>query len=417
MTGAAAARAITLPITAISTLVATAMIIGYGGSVAYAAIAVAATIPQLLPYADLGVGAGVVNATTESAEASRHAVAASLRVVLISAFVVAFVGGSGATFFSWASILNLQASGVSHLDLAMSLAIILFAVAMPLSLGQRILTGLGRNATGIYIASSAPVVALALTVGIVAIQAPVWLLALPGTVGLIISNAVAVGVSAKLIQLRPRDLFSRATPVRFVLSQGIAFTICTLFLTFLLPMGRVVLAAGASPVALAEYSLVLQLYLPAASVVTAAGVALWPHFARHRISGSLTWAAVLRMFFTFVSCAFGAGVMFVALGPVISNVISQGRILPSLEVYIFAAVLLIVQAAQSVFGMVLTTPSGLWFQAMFAIPMGLCAIAVTIISQHWVGAAAPFLSAASSMAVFAVLPAAIRVARLSRKKS
>lgn len=417
VTGAAAARAVTLPVTAISTLAATALIIGYGGSSAYAAIAVAATIPQLLPYADLGVGAGVVNATTESAEASRHAVAASLRVVVSAAVVLILIGVSGASFFSWTSVLNLQASGVGQLDLAISSAIVLFAVAMPLSLGQRVLTGLARNTTGIFVASIAPIVALGLTIVVVIFEAPVWLLALPGTVGLIISNTVAVVVSAKLISLHPRDLLSRATPVRYVLAQGLAFTVCTIFLTFLLPMGRVALAAGASPTALAEYSLVLQIYLPAASVVSAAGVALWPHFARHRNSGSLTWAVVSRMLWAFMLCALGAGICFVGFGPVVSSIISQGRITPTVGVYIFAALLLIVQSAQSVFGMVLTTPSGLWFQAVFAVPMGLSAIALTAISQNWVGAAAPFLSAATCMALFAVLPAAIRVARLSRKKS
>lgn len=412
---AAVARLVTLPVTALSTLAATSLIIGYAGPSAYAGVAVAATIPQLLPYADLGVGAGVVNAATESSKSARHALSVAARIVAISSVLLVCLALLGMTAFSWGQLLGLDQLGISGLDFAVGFSILVFAIAMPLSLGLRVLVGLSRNATAILISALAPVMSLSLTAILIVVDAPIWSLALPPTVGLVVSNIVGMIIAARAIGFGPHDLLSGLDGARDIISQGAAFTVATIFLSFMLPFGRLILADGGSTADLASYSLVLQLYLPAASVVTAAGLALWPYFAKQRDSTLSLRRGVTRMLLIFGFASVCASLMFALVGPIVSGFISHGEIEAAPSAFFAAAVLLIVQSLQTVFGMVLTTRPGLWFQAKWSIPMGLSAAIITIASAQILGAAAPFVGAATGMALFAVLPAAFRVRQLVRR--
>ncbi|MDQ1174271.1 O-antigen/teichoic acid export membrane protein [Microbacterium testaceum] len=408
---AAFARGLTLPLTTLSTFAATALIIGYAGPVAYAAIAIAATIPQLLPYADLGVGAGVVNAMTVSKVRGKQALATAFRIVCVSALVLVVAAGLGVTVFSWDSVLNLTDSGVPDINLAIATAIVIFAFAMPLSLGQRILIGLARNGSAILISSIAPISSLALTVALVVWQSPIWLLALPPVIGLVISNFFGMVYSSRLIDLRLSDLKSSGASATDILSQGAAFTIATLCLTFMLPAGRLVMASSAESSGLANYAIVLQLYLPAASVVAAAGLALWPYFANERGSGALSFSLIVKIAAIFAGVSTIAAVAFVVAGPFLAGLLSHGSLEPPFVTFVFAGGMLVVQAIQSVLGMVLTTKSGLWYQAVWAIPMGFTAIGVTVLARDQIDSSAPFAGAIVGMIFFAIVPAAVRIRR------
>jgi len=409
---AAIARVSTLPITAAAGLLTSALVIAHTGSVGFAAISVASTLPQLIPYADLGVGAGVVNVISQTGHRTaqaRSAVASAVRTVLVSALMVVALSLSGTVFFSWSTVLGIGDAGIQNMDWAVAWALILFAATMPLSLGQRVLVGMSRNHVAILSAALGPVIGLGLTAALIAGDAQPWLLALPPAAGLLIASGLSTGIAARALHFRPHWITDLSLRTRGILSQGAAFTISTVAVSLMLPLGRVILARQSSLEQVAAYSLVLQLYLPAMSIVSAATISLWPHFARKRSDGTHSAGLILKVSSLFAGFGAVGAVFFYILGPLVGQLISGGEVSTSSGTYLAAGLLLIVQSAQLVIGMALTSLRGLWFQALFSIPMGLAAFFAVSLFGSSLGAVAPFLAAAASLVLFALVPGIARV--------
>lgn len=413
----AVARLATLPITVLSGLATTAIVISSTGSAGYAALSIATTITQLLPFADLGVGAGVVNALARSREEARAAISSALRITLASAALMVLIAAGGLIFLPLTDIAGVGESNIAHMDWAFSGALVLFAVAMPLSLGQRILIGLMRNSSAILIAAVAPVISLALSAVIALAALPPWLFGLTPTFGLVVANAIALYRAIGSVDYKLSSVVDRSSTASGILSQGAAFTIGTIALSATLPMGRVVLARESTMVDLAEFSLVMQMYLPILSVVSAAAVSLWPHFALRRERKQRSARAIGTTTTVFALAGLGGGAALLIFGQAVGHLVSGGEVNVSGATLAAAAGLLVVQSAQLVVGMALTSPGGLWFQAFFSLPMGAVALILTSILAPVSGAAGPYIAATIAVFTFAFIPGVTRILVTERGES
>ena len=165
MTRAFAARALAFPVSTVASLGTTALVIRTTGAEVYAAIMLGGTIFTLMPFADLGAGALIVNtfARPRSPRAGRRGVSPRVfRLLLMSALVVGVIGWLGTSAWSWASLLGMPGSG-HVVDLATAWVVTLFALSIPLSIGNRMLVGSGRAAVAILLAPVGSIVALLLS--------------------------------------------------------------------------------------------------------------------------------------------------------------------------------------------------------------------------------------------------------------
>ncbi len=161
------ARMLVVPVTAILGIVNTRLIIDHFGSEAYAQFGLLVGIVSLLPFADLGVSAAVMNAIAASDDPSRDAqarkvLATAIRVLVCSMAVLVTAGILLLVTGSWRPLLGdglLPGSG----PVVATLCLGFIAVGMPIGFGERILSGIGRNHVNVVVTGlRSPLVLLAL---------------------------------------------------------------------------------------------------------------------------------------------------------------------------------------------------------------------------------------------------------------
>lgn len=408
----------TFPITAFATFATTSMMIGYSGALAYAALTVVMTLSQFAPYADLGIGAGVINSISTSRPGDPvriKAAASAVRILIVSAGVVFVIGAVGAAVFSWTNVLNLQTSGIPDVNQATFLIITIFALAVPLGVGNRILVALSLNPLAIAIGTIVPVTGLIGTALIVHYELPIVFLAFPAALGGLLSSLIAVTIAFRKLEFPITAIFRRKeTRLPGLISQGIWFLLLGACLAVAFQWGRVVLAGRGTLSDVASYSLANQFYSPLWSFFLAAGLSLWPILAGYRASNASQSSLLIRMSFYFVGAALISLAGLVVLGPWVASLISHNLVRVEDGVFVACGILICVQALQLVLGMSLTSGADLRFQALWSIPMALSVAGAMWLFAPFLGAMTPFLAAAAGVAIFQVVPNLLRISRNER---
>jgi len=127
------------------------MILSHFGTEAYAQYGLLASLPSLLPFADLGIAAVVINSIAEaknprSDEHVRRSLLTALRILLVSGTVIMATSALVSVLGLWPVLLGnglLPDGGAWAAFLCMAV----FGITLPLAVGQRILVGLERTAT------------------------------------------------------------------------------------------------------------------------------------------------------------------------------------------------------------------------------------------------------------------------------
>ena len=144
------AKVVVMGVSGIFGLVNTSLIIRHFGADAFAQYGLLATFPTLMPFTDLGIGAVILNTVASSSDPAhdstvRRTITTAVRVLLGSALVISTVGVVVLLLGAWPWLLGdkLMEGG----GLTATVCLIIYAAALPLSVGQRVIIGLGRSTT------------------------------------------------------------------------------------------------------------------------------------------------------------------------------------------------------------------------------------------------------------------------------
>lgn len=412
-------RLVTFPVTAAATLLTTALVIHYTGSLAYGAIMLVANLFQLIPFADLGLGAVVINAVAQpNSMLYRHKIVAGVvQHLSVVGLVLGLVAFSGVWLFSWSDLLGIG-SEAPNADVSTAVALALFGVAVPFSIGQRILIGLGKNHIAIAVSAGTSVVTLAVTASMIGLHAPAFNLSIAVPAGILATSIVGFEVGRRLIDLKLPTLVQRSGVAVSTLAKTAApMLVIMIGLPIALHSGRLFLSWMASPRELSEFTLAIQLYTPLWSFVAAAGMSLWPIFARFDTDSHASRALFRRSLVFFVSAGAFAALMLVLVGPWLGALISQDEIILPPMLLLAVAAVLFVQTAQQVPGMFLTSPEGLKFQALSVMAYTIAVIGGTWWVTPFLGPVGPPVVLAFSVVVFQLLPGLVRVSHTIRQRA
>jgi O-antigen/teichoic acid export membrane protein len=416
----AAMRLITLPVTGLAGLVLTHEIIARRGSTVYAEVALIWSVALVLQFADLGTGAAVINVISRSEDPQSDAevvdtLRAALRALVVSAGVLSVAALVVHQTIGWDSLLRVRASPTAVNDGAL-IVFLLVAVALPLALWPRILLGYGYNPVVIVLSGLGGPIAL--LIGLVLLSAHARVALLASTIGLanlvVALLAVAFIYRRHLVRIREvtRHLWTRRAGAGVFASAAPMFVILVVQ-PAALQTDRIVLSWRSTQYAVATYSLAAQLYAPLLSVVTAAGAPLWPHFARMHDRSEITVRRALRA----GSGVLGLGLLMVAgllaLGVPISRLVGGHAVSPGWGVFIAFAGLLAVQTITVPFGMLLTDPAGLRFQAAFLAAMMVVNLGLSWMLSPSLGDAGPVLGSVIAVALCQLIPCVVLTARRS----
>lgn len=410
------AKAVTVPVTAAAALLTTRMVVDAVGVSGYALYALIITLPAVMPFGDLGIGAAIVQAVAQSRggdpQILLRAVTSAARTLLVVGLLIACAGVVPACFGLWQSLLG-HAAG-PEADAAVAVALTLFGCSTFLSLGRTVLFALDRMHLTLLLQGAGSLLALLLVLLAVNVDAPVAVLVAPGFLTQCAVGAACLVWAGRLFHIplwkvvaecvQPRQAGVRirhlAAPMA-VIGIGTALTYST---------DRLVLSHVTDHVAVATYSAAAQLFTPAAGLLSAAAMPLWVFFARQRQSADEQpdRRALVRLMGYFAIGGITIALGLLLLGPTVASWMTHGRIPVGTTLMSAFAALLLVQAVYYPVGMWLTDAPGLRFQAITVTLMTAVNLVLSILLANLVGTPGPVIASVLSFTAVVLVPNARR---------
>ncbi|MGO4957000.1 lipopolysaccharide biosynthesis protein [Luteococcus sp. Sow4_B9] len=382
-------------------MVNTKLIISHFGKAAYAQYGLLASLPSLLPFASLGMAAVVMNAVSESDDPSddprmNRTLTTALRYLLVSSAIIILLGLLPTLFGKWPVLLGdgLMPGG----NMTTFWCLFVFALTLPMTIFPRMVIALGRPQAQVL---SQIVVAPFMLASISFLA----LTHLPAGNAIAVLTYVANSLAAFICmilawrQLGPamRRIIgdvprTRAVPNAAIMGLAWPQLAQMLALPLALQSHRVILSHMSGEDALAQYNMASQFFQMVVQTITAAGVSLWPMYAKARNEGRIVtpW----RMTGAFTGIGLAGGLVMAALIPFISRWLSNGTIV--LDGWLIGGFVLYVmsQATNYPLGMYMTDERGLKFQVLPIIIMVPISLALSFWLTGRIGAGGPILGAA-----------------------
>ena len=419
----ALAKVVVMGVTGVFGLVNTRLIISHFGTDAYAQYGLLATFPNLMPFTDLGIGAVILNSVAGSSDLRHDAVVrrtltTAIRVLLASALVIATTGIVLGLMGLWPTLLGaklMDGGGVTA-----TLCLVVYAAALPLSVGQRIVVGMGRSATqvisqGIVSPALTCMLLLAVVVRLEAGNAVSVMSYVANTLVSIVCVVVAWRTTRPLLSQALRDVprLREVRGVRIVDTAGPSL-VQALIIPIAFQTDRLLLSHLGGGQTLAQYNLAAQMFNLLTQTVSVTGMAMWPHFAKARADGRVESPFGAARSFAAMGGGLSLGLVLVA--PWMASVLSDGKI--ELPVTLLAANIanVVVEAAKQPLGMYMTDPRGLRAQmipVVILVPMNLVLSWVLIAP---LGAAGPIAGSVIAVIVCQLVPYALWVSADLRRR-
>ena len=414
-------RILGTPVVAVLGLANTAIIVRQTGEAVFGLVSLVATITLLFPFADLGIGATVLNASSVLRGPSRDPKAVDVvrrayRVLFAVAGLIIVVALCIMALDGWTTLVGFSSGPDDRW--AITVAACIFALTIPAGLGVRILIGIDRNPLATLVLMSCPAFGLGLTVLLFAMDVSGIWYAVSALGGLLIGQIVGTVLALRLSGLG-WSAFARVPRSR--VGPGLLAGSSWLFVVGVglpvgLQTGRVLLAHLSTPAELSKYALMAQIYGVCWSVLSTAGLAYWPVFVKRRTATAETVRLWWRLTAAFAGIAAAAAVAMVALGPWAASVLSGGKIEVSAALALAFGALLVGQALHLPATVLLTRPDEARWQALWTIAMAVTSIGLGWAAAERFGAVGVVYASALGICAAQVLPDLLWAPKLVRRR-
>lgn len=403
-------RAATLPVAVVAGLLAARVTVSTLGVDGYALFALVVGLAALNPVGDLGVGAAVTDAVARRHELGNPGVQkvlrTSLRVLMVAALLVTLAAWALAYLGSWAPILGVPAS--RDVEVAVATTLTLFAVGLPLGLSDRVLLGAERNDIALAFQGGSGVLSLLIVILAAVTHAPLWAYVAAPSAGRILAAAAAVPMASAASGIplleTVRSAMVRGRPGGRVAHLAGPMVVITATVPIAFQSDRLLLAHFSNLGQVAIYAVGAQMFAALFGLVGAAGVSLWPMFARRRAQQPVTRPELTKLIAAFTLIGLILAVLLVSTGPWIAHYVSQGKIEVGYDVLVAFGLLLVVHSSWFPTAMLLTDRDGLRFQAAMNVVMTVLNIAASALLAHLIGAAGPVIGSVGALIIAVWIP-------------
>ncbi len=409
--GTAASKVLVMGLSGVLGIITSRLIIQHFGTAAYAQYGLLTSFPSLLPFADLGIAAVIINVIASSnsvrddPEVHRTLVTA-LRVLSIASGVIVAAAIVITAAGWWPALLG---NGLRpNASLAAGLCLAIFGLVLPLTAAQRAAVGLRRTRTQV-LAQAVVAPFMLLSIGaVILFSGP-----LADYLGVFsyLGNAL-VSVICLIVVVRAmspqwgravRDIPRvRSVPGIAILKWTWPVLIQMIALPVAMQMGRLLLSHLTTGPELAQYNLASQLFGIIVQTISAAGVALWPIYAKARADSRIE--APYRATLLFLGGGLILGALLVVVSPFLTQIVSGGKIALPLPLLLSFLLFVGVQATKYPLGMYMTDQRGLIFQVWPILVMVPLTLGLSVLFIGFWGAAGPVLATALSVGLCQVLP-------------
>lgn len=410
--GPAVVKIIVMGLSGLLAILTSRMIIEHYGVEAYAQYGLLATLPTLLPFADLGIAAVVINSLAETKSPKTddfvlRTIITAFRILSVSGLTIISVAVMIHLLGLWPAILGqglIPAGG----SVAALICMVLFGCVLPLTVGQRIVVGLGRTTAQVAAQAVVAPFMLVSILTVVALSAPVGsFLAIFSFAGNALVSVICLAVAAKALSPQLRLAMGRIA--RFKRYPGVPIIsltwpvlVSSLVMPITLQTDRLLLSQLTDGDELAQYNLAAQLFGLILQTTAAAGLAMWPWYAKARSQGRVASPIVPSLWFLSGGVVLGLGMALAS--PWLEVLVSKGKIHLGIWLVAGFVAFVAVEAAKYPLGMYMTDRKGLLFQVtplLIMVPVNL-GLSWSLISV--VGAGGPVLGSAVAVFLCQVIP-------------
>ncbi|MFE3659924.1 lipopolysaccharide biosynthesis protein [Streptomyces sp. NPDC059165] len=417
LTRSVGARAVTLPVTAVTNLMMSHSVVGAVGVSGYAFFTLVTTLPAMLPVTDLGAGAAIVEACARDGSRERtlmrRTVSTAARNLMGAGAVIALAGVVIGLLGLWDRVLGGAAQPESNV--AAAAAAVLYGCTMPLGVGRAVLVAVNRNDVAFLMQGAGSVLQVALVMAAAAMGASTAVFICVAFFSQLLTGLVSMVVTGRLtgiplLLLVIRSARHKSTSQIAFAQLAVPMTVITAATVAAYGTDRLVLSHLDDANAVAQYSAGAQFFAPATSLLAAAALPLWALFAQRRQAASSARGHLTRLtvYFAMGSLVVGAGM--VILGPSLGTWMLHGQVRVGTDLMAAFAALLFVRAVSYPANMWLTDASGLRFQAIAFSLMAVANLALSIQLAH-LGAHGPVLGSVLSYTAIVLVPSLIRAHR------
>lgn len=414
----AIAKTVVMGLSGALAFVTTRLIIQHFGIDAYAQYGLLASLTSLVPFADLGMSAVVINTVAGSDEPGRdpivkRTIVSAFRILVCSALVLVCIGVLVTVVGWWPTVLGkgLEPSATG----AVLACVVVFALTLPLGVGQRILTGLGKNHIQIITQGlAAPFILLVVVALVLSGPSSGNYLAVASYAAGTVVAGTALFVAARYLRPQVREAIRAVPKVRSqrgVKTLNVAWPMLVQMIALPIAMqtDRLLLSHLGTTGELAQYNLASQLFGLIIQTMSAAGFALWPIFTKARSASQIKSPNTLTA--GFLLGGFGLSALLAVLLPWVVPFISSGRITITPWLTIGFVAFVTAQAVKYPVGMYMTDVAGLRYQLIpivIMVPLNL-GLSWGLVAP--LGAAGPIVGSAIAVTLCQVIPNLIYVRR------
>lgn len=423
VTSAAGTRIVVMGMTGILGIISSRLILSNYGVDAYAQYGLLNGLRMLLPFADLGMGAVVLNAISESKnprddERVLNSLATAFRLLIVTGILIGLGSIVLMVLGWWPALLGegLMDGG----EWIATLCLVVFALSLPLGLGSRILIGSGKNTLQIVILGLvSPMFVTALAVMVAVGKSQGNEIALISYIATSITGVLCLVVAGRLISPGLSKAIWRVPRIRTYPSISIFDTAGpALAISMATPIAmqtdRLFLSHMADRIDLATYSFANQIFGLVLQAIVAAGLTLWPYFAKARSRGKIESPFPIAGAFLVAALVMGLGLVLVM--PLFERWVAKDLLQVGMWLMVGFVALIAVQAVHYPIGMYMTSPAGLKFQVLPVFAMVISNVALTWYLVQRLGAAGPVIASAIALFVCQVIPAAWWVKRDMKRR-
>ncbi len=402
-------------------VITTRMILGETDIQHYALYSLLITIPSLLTFTDLGSGAVLVNAVATSDDIRtdrrlRLQITSVGRVLLMFATGLMLINTVLLVTGGWRALFG-DAGAIPGAALAAFICVTLFSLSITLGVWFRILLGQRRNHIVILVQGMiSPVtlggVWLMLTFGGRDFDSYLAIASYGASLfSAIVGFALVTRSTAPLIPDALRMLL-RFRSVRGVRVMDVGWPMLAQMVTYPIAVGsqRYVLAQFGTPTDVAEYGVAGQVFFALNGLVMAAGVALWPQFARLRHKGELRRGPFL-LSLIFAGAIAAATFLVWWVSPWLFGFITQGELeVRTLTIFAFGCMIMLTAAVYPL-GMFIMDKPGIRFQVVPTLAMATVSIILSLVLTPILGIVGPLIGVSFALIVCQIIPYSIYIHR------
>lgn len=390
------------------------------GQNGFALYALIISVSVALPFADLGTGAAVVNATADYAAgllSRAHFRAFLHRALAFNAASATSLLGLAVVLYRWRSwgfVLG-DFSANDSAQLTVSAVVAVLALCVPLSVGARVLQGLGLSGLMAMWGLATPLMQLTgvliLSVSMAGPASFAWALV---TATLLTSLGLASSAWRRLSRLKPEPTPDqhRQANLRSLVYQSLPYLLTLASSAVAFQSQRIVLINVSSPAAVAEYSLVAQFVIPAVALLVFASQNLWSNFRRAMHTGGLSATVLRRQIWLFGSLGFVLAIGTTGAEVLFARPISSGEVQLSASAVSLGAIFVLLNGVYRPLAMMLSTTQGLWAQGASGVAAAGISLTLTMLLGSKFGAAGAFAAGAIALMLGMVLPLGYFATRL-----